>query len=124
MPVEVYLKPGFGRRVRHISAAEASGLHQIDGELYTSIGVPSNVTPPSIAGDSTVGSTLTLTPGTYDDANSIDREWYVNDSASGETGLTLDTSALSEGDTVKVTETATGDQGFITQDSNEVVLTV
>lgn len=124
MPVELFYKPNFGRRLRKISNAAAAALEKIAGPLYTSIAPPELNTSPTIAGTTTVGSTLTVTPGTYDFSPSLTYQWYVNDvAAGGETLLTFDTTALQVDDDVHCTETATNFQGTLATESNTITLT-
>lgn len=124
MPVELFYKPNFGRRLRKISNAAASALEKIAGPLYTSIAPPELNTSPTIAGTTTVGSTLTVTPGTYDFSPTLTYQWYVDDvAAGGETGLTFDTTGLEADDEVHCKETAINMQGTLVTDSNTITLT-
>lgn len=52
-------------------------------------GTPTNTTPPSIAGTPTEGQTLTLTPGVWEDEDSVSTQWYENGSASTSGGTPI-----------------------------------
>ena len=50
---------------------------------------PTNTTPPAIAGTPTEGQTLTLTPGVWEDEDSVATQWYENGSASTSGGTPI-----------------------------------
>lgn len=81
---------------------------------------PINLTPPAIAGINYATQTITSTAGTWSDADTVTREWFVNDSATGFTDLTLLVSYTFEGFPVKLRETATNANGSTIIDSNVI----
>jgi len=132
MPFEIYLKPGFGRRIRKITAAAAAGLKHLYTNLYTSVGMattpkPTVTTAPVVAGAGgadAVGTTFTVTPGVYTGTPAITRQWQNNGAdIPGETGTTYDSTGDSAGDVVTCVETATNAGGSITSTSNGITLT-
>lgn len=127
MPSEIYYKPGFGRRLRKISNAAAALLDKIKSGFYSSLAFepPTNSVAPVITGSTTIGSTLSLTPGTYTGSPTLTYQWYVNDAeAVGETTTSFDTTGLNDSDVVKAVETATNPGGFVMVSSNEITVTV
>lgn len=72
---------------------------------------PSNLSPPVISGEPLVGNTITVTPGTWDDASSISGEWYVGGIATGNTTLSLTIGLPDAGKMITYTETATNVSG-------------
>lgn len=130
MPAELYYKPGFGRRIRKITAAAAASLIKINNALFTSIGVapvpdaPTVLTAPVISGGPAVGATLTVTPGTYSESPTITRQWFANSAPlADQNGLTLDTTGMNPGDVIECQETATNAGGSVQSTSNQIVLT-
>lgn len=75
--LEIYTKPGFGRRIRVVTAAAAASLRHLYANLFTSIPgygtapvAPAPVAPavtvsPAVTGTTNVGDTLTCTDGTW-----------------------------------------------------------
>ena len=121
---------GFGPRLKYISSADAvaAGYTKIFPAVYKAPDpvAPTETTAPVIAGATTVGSTLTVTPGVYDayPAPTITRQWQANGTdIPGETGLTLDTTGLLASDSITCVETATNASGSINSTSNAIVLT-
>ncbi len=83
--------------------------------------VPQNVTPPVISGLNTVGSLLTVTPGTWEGAGSIARQWLRNGELTGVTGLTFTIPEEAEdGDDILCRETAANGFGSAVADSNVI----
>ncbi len=123
----LYYKDGYGRRIRHATPAEVVGLEHVSDGLYSALSggnPPANTTPPSITGSTTVGSTLTATPGTYTNSPTVTGQWQANaTNIPGETGLTLDTTGLLASDNIQYVETATNAFGAINTSSNTVTLT-
>lgn len=81
---------------------------------------PVNDTPPSISGDTAVGSVLTLTAGAWTGADTVTHQWMRNSSPTdvgateiaGETGLTYTTQDPADvGQYIGVRETATNADG-------------
>jgi hypothetical protein len=81
---------------------------------------PSNNTPPTIAGDASVGSTLTANPGTWDGSAplSFQYQWQVCDgngnacgNISGETDKTYKVRSGDQGDTIRVRVIASNNDG-------------
>lgn len=134
MPVEIYYKDYFGRRLRKITQAATAGLKKINNALYSSLGKSSSgvavTTDPSIAPvTAAVGATLTATPTVWAEAvNNIVYQWVVNGvDVNGANAVTFDTTGLSQGDVVEFKETAEsvanpGALGFVTA-ANSVTLT-
>lgn len=127
MPAELYWKPGFGRRIRRITAAAAASLIKINNAFFTSIGIvepPTVTTAPVITGGPAVGETLTVTPGTYTGSPTITRQWFEGAlPIAAATGLTLDTTGIEGGQSITCVETATNDGGSVESTSNAIVLT-
>lgn len=128
MPVEIYFKTGFGRRLRTITTAAAASLTKLYANLYSSLDLaaPVNSSAPVIAGSTTVGSTLTVTPGVWtgDPTPVLTYQWQNGGvDIGGETGTTLDTTGLSASDEITCVETATNSQGTQTATSNTIILT-
>lgn len=70
--------------------------------------VPVNTVLPTISGSTTVGSTLTTTPGTWTNSPTLTRQWLRNSTPiSGATGLTYVTTSDDVGQSITVAETAT-----------------
>jgi hypothetical protein len=91
--------------------------------------LPINQTLPTISGNTPVGSTLTLTLGTYLGSPTLTRQWYrfnpdtsTETALSGETGTTYETVIDDNGNDVYVVETATNDGGTIRRRSNRIVV--
>ena len=88
---------------------------------------PVNVTPPSISGDTPVGSTLTVVDGTWISERPIDdttREWRRDGVAiSGANGATYVTVEADEGTDVTCAVTQTSDAGSTTAVSNAITVT-
>jgi hypothetical protein len=89
--------------------------------------LPSNSIAPSIAiaGDGTPGNLITATPGTWTGtpAPTYTYQWMLAGSPmGGETGMTLDTTALSASDVITVEETAHNLAGTSSVTSNEITL--
>lgn len=130
MSALLYQKPGFGNRISYISSADAvsAGYEKIGPSLYQApdLAAPTVDTAPVISGSTTVGSTLTVTPGVYNGypVPTITRQWQNNSvDIGGETGLTLDTTGLTASDSITCVETATNSEGSVNSTSNAIVLT-
>lgn len=76
---------------------------------------PVNTVLTTISGTAKVGSTLTATPGTWQNSPSLTRQWKLAGVAiSGATGLTYVPVSGDIGSTITVSETATNDGGIVT----------
>lgn len=129
----------WGRRLRKISQQAAASLKKLGPGLYTSIPALGYVAPPptpaaptvttqpvlaGAGGATSVGTLLTVTPGVYTGSPTITRVWKKGtDTIAGQTGLTLDTTSLAQGDSITCVETATNAGGNVTGTSNAIVLT-
>jgi hypothetical protein len=87
---------------------------------------PSNNTPPTISGDTSVGSTLTANPGTWDGSSPLtfQYQWLVCDgnggacgNISGETDKTYKVRTADQGNTIKVRVIASNSEGSDTATS-------
>jgi hypothetical protein len=86
---------------------------------------PTNDTAPSIAGDDSLGDTLTRTAGSWSGTPtpSVSGQWRRNGVAiSGETGATYTIVAADSGADIDYLETATNAVGSATQDSNDITV--
>lgn len=135
---EVY-ETRWGRRIRKISQQAAASLKKLGSGLYTSIPALGYVAPPpppaaptvttqpvlaGAGGATAVGTLLTVTPGVYTGSPTVTRIWKKGATTiAGQTGLTLDTTSLAQGDSITCVETATNAGGSVTGTSNAIALT-
>lgn len=127
MLTEVFLKTGFGRRLRKVLTPTA-GAKKINSELYSTLDAPPATAPvrtaqPVIAGALTTGSVLTCTPGTYTGTPTptVTRQWNVGlTPVPGATGLTYTILAADSGKLINCIETATNSAGTATGTSNNL----
>jgi hypothetical protein len=97
----------------------ADGIGDIIAGVAETAGVPVSVEPPTIAGTTTEGQTLTETHGTWTSSSSTYAyEWQRCDSAgnncqpiSGATAQTYTLAAADVGSTIRVAETASNSEG-------------
>ena len=83
--------------------------------------IPVNVTPPVISGLNTVGSLLAVTPGTWEGASVVTRQWLRNGVLTGGTGLSFVIPPEAEdGDDILCRETAANGNGSAQADSNVI----
>jgi hypothetical protein len=86
---------------------------------------PSITTVPSIAGDKSIGGTLTLTPGTYSGQQplNINRQWLSNGTAiAGATGTTYTVQQQDDGKSISCAEYISNDVGTISANSNVILI--
>lgn len=86
---------------------------------------PSITTVPSIAGDKSIGGTLTLTPGTYSGQLplNINRQWLSNGTAiAGATGTTYTVQQQDDGKSISCAEYISNDVGTISANSNVILI--
>lgn len=136
MNYELYLKPGFGRRIRQ--TASINGMRHILGNLWTSIagyghgapafsGPPQSLSPSSIsgaAGATSVGTVFTATPATFEGADTVTGRWKDDMTPiAGQTGLTFDSTGQAAGVKLNYEAIATNKDGTINNPSNVIVLT-
>jgi hypothetical protein len=137
MLYELYLKSGFGRRIRPVSSV--AGMRRILGNLWTSIAgyghgtvapfpKPTVTTAPSIsgaAGATTVGTLLTAVQGVFAGSGVVVTGQWMNGTTPipGQTGLTLDTTALAADASITYKSTASNSGGSVESSSNAIVLT-
>ena len=81
---------------------------------------PVNTLAPAIAGQPYIGETLTATPGTWTDADSVSGQWYVNGVATGDTDTSYTILLADAGLSIEYRETATNTAGSVTQASNAI----
>ena len=85
---------------------------------WTFAQVPVNLTPPSISGTNTIGSTLTATGGTWEGATSTSGQWYRDGVAiSGATGTSF---TITQNGSHTYVQTATNAQGSSNSTSNAI----
>ena len=101
-------------------------LIKADGAYSAGAGeVPTNLTPPVIAGSAVVGATLTCTPGTWDGVPTpvITHQWYADGlPILGANGLTHVLTAQDAGHVVTCHERATNTLGTINEASNGIAI--
>jgi hypothetical protein len=74
---------------------------------------PANQIPPTITGTLLVGDTLTATPGTWSNADTVAAEWYVDGVATGNTSTTYVIQLADAGLLIEYRETATNAGGSV-----------
>jgi hypothetical protein len=87
--------------------------------------LPTNLTPPVIAGNAAVGETLTCTPGTWDGVPTpvINYQWYADSLIIlGENNLTHVVTAQDAGHVVTCHERATNTLGTVSEPSNGIAI--
>jgi hypothetical protein len=85
---------------------------------------PVNTAVPTISGTAQIGETLTATPGTWTDANTVTGNWQRNGfDISLATGLTYILEASDDEETISYRETATNGGNVVTADSATVTPT-
>ena len=87
--------------------------------------LPVNLAPPVIAGTPRVQDTLTATPGTWQNANSVTANWQLNGvDIGGQTALMYTILFADRGSTLTYLETATNAAGSVTQTSNGIPISL
>ena len=98
------------------------GLSRVAGAV-----APTNDVAPSIAGDTGLGDTLTVTAGTWSGspAPTLSYQWRRDGQPiAGETGTTYDTTLADSGADIDVLETATNPGGSASEASNAITVDV
>ena len=72
---------------------------------------PANLSPPTITGGPLVGNTLTATPGTWANADTVVGEWFVDGVATGNTTTSYVVQVADAGLLIEYRETATNAGG-------------
>ena len=101
-------------------------LIKADGAYSAGAGeLPTNLTPPVIAGNPAVGETLTCTPGTWDSVPTpvITHQWFADSlPILGATNLTHVVTAQDAGHVVTCHERATNTLGTVSEPSNGIAI--
>lgn len=96
---------------------------KVNGAYSTGSTLPSNTTPPVIAGTGDLGSTLTATPGVWagNPAPTVMGHWFADsDEIKGATGLTFDVTTREMGKSITYRETGVNPVGGVTVASNAI----
>jgi hypothetical protein len=107
-----------------ITAEQAAKWYGIEVEFPPApVQPPTNTTPPSIAGNTNLGSTLTCTPGVWTGSPTLAYQW-LRDGANiaGATNLTRIILAADQGTTLSCRETGTNSAGNASATSNGIAI--
>ena len=111
--------------IRAVNAAAGAGAWS-SVKTVTTYSAPANTVLPVISGDTTIGSTLSATAGTWTGTPTptLARQWRVNGAdVGGATGSTFATTLLDDGDVVTLRETATNVVSAVSATSSGVTMT-